>query len=275
MKHQSSRYRLLDAPVFHLAVEFSFQILSVGVIVALLFGKIELRAVEFVTAFVLFVVFLIFGQEIGAHRIFSHDALILSKPMRWFLYGLMAFGNFGSALDWRILHLMHHAYSDQDSDPTSPARLGFWGLVSNYWKWRFLMDRTEIKSRVVAGIIRETARRGNLREWIVARRLTPWMTLSYVICLFLFFGWRGVGFGFALPSLGVASILNLISYFGHHQLGGAEYAARNSYWLAALSFGGGFHAAHHENPRQILFHPKWDLAGRIAIALFGDSNSRE
>ncbi len=273
MRSQNPRYPFLDAPVLHLAVESLFRLVAIGACAVFLYVDSNPQFYELLVAFLLFVLLLVVGQEIGAHRIFSHDALNPPKPVRWTLYGLMAMGNFGSALDWRILHLMHHAHSDQDSDPTSPQRFGFWGLVSNYWKWHFLFDRSDLKNQVVAGIMRETARKGFLREWVLARRLTPWMTAGYVFGLYLAFGWRGVATGFALPSLGVSLILNLISYFGHHKLWTSRYAARNSGWLAVISFGGGFHATHHENPRQILFHPKWDLAGRLARALFGESKS--
>lgn len=252
-------------PKLYLALEL---VLHAGAYISLFLFWEKLNPAWIAVAFFWSLFLLTFGQEIAAHRYFSHDAFQCSKTWRWLFHVLMAMGNFGPALDWRVVHIVHHQNSDREGDPTSPRRFGFFGIYSNFWKWQFVLRSDERVGRAIHRIVRETPHRD---EILLARRLHPVLTLIYVGLLASFGAVPFVVF-FSIPNLLISFTLNSISYFAHHHSKGDH--PQNRPWLNLVSMGGGWHKAHHELPNELLFHPRKDFVGLIANRIF-KRNSRD
>ena len=62
------------------------------------------------------------GICLGYHRLLTHSGMKTYNWVRYFFAGMGCFAGEGSPLDWVADHRKHHAHSDQEGDPHSPAR---------------------------------------------------------------------------------------------------------------------------------------------------------
>src|SRR5260221_5798640 len=70
----------------------------------------------------------VFGTTIYLHRSATHRALIL-HPAVAFLFRFSLWLTTGlSTKEWVAVHRKHHAFTDQEGDPHSPALMGFWSV---------------------------------------------------------------------------------------------------------------------------------------------------
>jgi stearoyl-CoA desaturase (delta-9 desaturase) len=182
----------------------------------------------------------------GYHRHFAHAAYKASRPVRLFylIFGACAFEN--SALNWASDHRNHHKYVDTDRDPYNAAK-GFW---SSHIGWIFYQTPED----------RPLTNVGDLMLDPVVR----WQHKYH---------WQiGLLFGFGLPAIIGALCGHLIEgiiwggivrvVFVHHMTffinslahmyGKQPYSrtdtSRDSWWLAFLTNGEGYHNFHHRFP---------------------------
>ena len=62
------------------------------------------------------------GICLGYHRLLTHGSFQTYRPVRWFIAFLGGLAGEGSAVIWVANHRKHHAHSDKEDDPHSPAR---------------------------------------------------------------------------------------------------------------------------------------------------------
>jgi stearoyl-CoA desaturase (delta-9 desaturase) len=195
------------------------------------------------TAVVLLVVtFLgrIFFVTAGYHRYFSHRSFRTGRLFQF----VLAFGAESSAqkgvLWWAAHHRHHHRFADTDRDLHSPSRGFWWSHVG----W-ILCDRyggTRIDS------IRDFARYPELRfidrhDWIA-----PWVLGA---TCWLIGGWSGLVVGFFWSTVllwhGTFSINSLAHVIGRRRYD-TDDTSKNSFALALLAGGEGWHNNHHRYP---------------------------
>lgn len=201
------------------------------------------------------------GQDIGAHRLFSHQSFKTGKVVSVALLLLETLGCYGSALDWRISHLTHHQYSDTSDDPTNPKVLGLFFILSNLWKLKALDHRSQNVVHFQNKIYLKTKDLSVLffHEYYLV------IISSWLLLLFLVGNIMGIVLFFSIPMLYSAYVLNLISYL-NHTFGDApseKSQARNFLLINTFLPGAGWHKNHHENPKSYRFNHKYDLGGLI------------
>jgi stearoyl-CoA desaturase (delta-9 desaturase) len=174
------------------------------------------------------------------HRYFSHRAFKTSRPFQF----LLALGAQTSAqkgvLWWASHHRWHHKHSDQPGDVHSVKRDGFWHahvgwILGPYW------DDTDFS---LVGDLAKFPELRFLNHPAVA--LLPSVALA-VACLALG-GWPALVWGYFVSTVllwhGSFSINSLA-----HLVGKRRYAttdeSRNSFALAILTTGEGWHNNHH------------------------------
>jgi fatty-acid desaturase len=64
------------------------------------------------------------GNTVGYHRMLTHRAFTAKRPV-WLFFTLLGAMHGGSPIVWVALHRLHHMKSDGEGDPHSP-RHGFW-----------------------------------------------------------------------------------------------------------------------------------------------------
>ncbi|MBY0231961.1 MAG: acyl-CoA desaturase [Gemmataceae bacterium] len=174
------------------------------------------------------------------HRYFSHRSFKTSRAFQ-FVLGFLACSNMQRGpLWWAAIHRHHHRHSDEPADAHSPIQGGF---AWSYFGWMFAtLEQPDWNS------VRDLTRYPEL-VWLERLWLVPGLLLAG-LC-WLAGGWSLVCLGFCLTAviaLHGASIVNSVG----HLVGSRRYdtpdRSRNSWFLAFLTLGDGWHNNHHHYP---------------------------
>ncbi len=179
----------------------------------------------------------------GYHRLFSHRSYEASPLIRalYLLIGASAFQ--GSALKWSADHRIHHSKVDTDNDPYSINK-GFWYA---HIGWLFLKDSTNPNPKA-ADLEKDWMVRVQHRYYVPIAIATGF---GFPTLIGFFMGCPFGGFVFAgalrifLTQQSTFFINSLC-----HTLGKQTYSdkitARDSFIVALLTHGEGYHNFHHQ-----------------------------
>ncbi len=237
------------------------------------------------------------GNTVGYHRLLTHRAFETPRPVRWVLTVLGALHS-GSPRAWVALHRLHHAKSDGEGDPHSP-RDGFaWAhcgwligsrspvlcalfALSGFGQQAAIL-RHDLARLAGAPAPWEDATR-DLADDLVIRLLDTPLVLPVLFLAQVGAAWM-VGGAWGLLWLWAVHValtngswaVNSVGHgaaFGHQSHDNRD-SSRDVPWLAALTFGEGFHNHHHRYPRSAWhalgdgWDPSWWLIrGLVAVGL--------
>jgi stearoyl-CoA desaturase (delta-9 desaturase) len=185
----------------------------------------------------------------GYHRYFSHRAYKMGRVAQF----LMAFGGTAAVqkgpLWWASHHRIHHRYTDVDGDVHSP-REGFW------WSHVGWILSTKYKDTDLDGI-KDFAAFPELRWLEKYNWIGPW---ALGIGCLVFFGWGGLVIGFFLSTVLLWHGTFLVNSMAH-VIGRRRYAtpdtSRNSFLIAIITGGEGWHNNHHYLPASVRQGFRW------------------
>lgn len=182
-----------------------------------------------------------FGITAGYHRLLAHCSFKTSRVFQFLLAWAGCSATQKGPLWWSGHHRWHHQYSDTPKDLHSPLRDGFWWAHVGW----FLSGKHEATN---FKIIPDFAKFPELR-WLNRNYIIPPLVLV-ALCYFLH-GWRGVIWGYAIST----TILWHTTFFINsacHVFGKRRFpthdTSRNSFWLAMVTLGEGWHNNHHYFP---------------------------
>lgn len=177
----------------------------------------------------------------GYHRLFAHSAYSASAWLKAFYLGFGSACVQNSALAWAADHRAHHVHTDSDGDPYN-IRRGFWWAHVGW-----VLFHTE----------RSFARVRNLEtDPLVRFQHRHYVPLAIVFGVVLP-GAIGSIWGDAIGAMLVGGWLRLVLQWHAtfsinslaHTVGRQPYSqrdsARDSFWIALLTFGEGYHNFHH------------------------------
>jgi stearoyl-CoA desaturase (delta-9 desaturase) len=214
------------------------------------------------TAAVLFLLTVQLGIGAGYHRMLCHGSFRTGRILRcvFTLLGVLAFQR--GPLSWSALHRLHHRHADTDRDP----HLARHGFLWAYILWALTDHGNEPTTpqevrRLTPDLLRDPVFCW-LERWFLA--------VNVFVALGLFLaGWLidGVGLGISLLvwgfflrvvySLHVVLLANSVT----HRWGYRNYPSpdnsRNSWWVALLTLGDGWHNNHHRWPRCAAHGHRW------------------
>lgn len=184
-----------------------------------------------------------FGITGGYHRFFSHRAY---EAPGWYRAMLLVFGAGAlqnSALKWCTDHRVHHRQVDSDFDPYNIKRGFFWAHMG----WVFYGDPPMKEADMPLDLKRD--------KWVMLQH-KYYLPLALITCFGLptLVGWM---FGSALTGFVMGGLLRVVvtthSTFlvnsAAHYFGNQPYtdtnSARDSWLVAILSNGEGYHNFHH------------------------------
>lgn len=214
------------------------------------------------------------------HRYFSHRAFKTSRAFQYLVAVLGCTSLQGDPMWWAAHHFEHHANSDQDRDPHSPVRRGFW---RSHVLW--FMTRAALKTR--SQYVRDWAR---YPELVALNRFDKWPGVALAFALFGLgkllevaapewgaTGWQMLFWGFFLSTVvtyhATFTINSLAHQFGSKRFETGDHS-RNNWLLALLTLGEGWHNNHHRYPgaaRQGFYWWEVDLTyyGLVALEKLG------
>lgn len=195
----------------------------------------------------------------GYHRYFSHRTY---RTSRWFQFVLALIGTTAfqkGPLWWAAHHRVHHRRSDQEGDPHSPVRDGFfWSHVG------WILSRQSLETRWEE--IRDLKKFPELR-WLNTFHHVPGILLGAGV---YFLGdWTHFVWGYSLSTVCCwhgTFVINSLA----HRMGRRRYKttddSRNSALLAVITMGEGWHNNHHaymSSTRQGFTKWEFDMSYRI------------
>jgi len=224
--------------------------------IILLWNK-AVGAIDLAIFFVMYVVTGL-GITVGYHRLLTHRAFQVSKPVEYAfaIAGSMALE--GPPIAWVADHRLHHAHTDEEGDPHSPHvghGAGIKGLWHAHAGW-LMRTQGDAAFRKYAGELTED--KG--MRWI-SRNFVYFAGLSLLIPFVAGFILHGFSLTAALWTLLWAgfvriffihhvtwSINSICHVFGRRRFD-IEDKSTNVAWLALVTFGESWHHNHHAFPR--------------------------
>jgi stearoyl-CoA desaturase (delta-9 desaturase) len=172
------------------------------------------------------------------HRYFSHRTFKMGRPLQLVLATLGTTALQKGPLWWAAHHRHHHRFSDTERDIHSPTRRGFfWAHVG--WILSDDYDETDWAR------IRDFARFPELR-WLNRWHAVPFTVLCVVFQLTM--GFQALVWGCFVSTVllwhGTFTINSLAHVFGKRVYETAD-TSRNSFLLALITMGEGWHNNHH------------------------------
>ena len=211
----------------------------------------------------------VFSTTIYLHRTATHRSLLLHPFAAW-MFRLALWITTGlSTKEWVAVHRKHHAFTDQEGDPHSPALMGFWSVqFGNVFHYAKEAKNPEVVERYARDI-----RDDWWDRWIFNYGLVGPVVGIVALCAIIGIGWgllaasiHAVTYVFVLSS----SINGLCHHVGYRNF---DNTATNLQFLALLTGGEGLHNNHHEYPRSPKFSfrvneidPAWPII-KLLVAL--------
>ena len=195
----------------------------------------------------------VFGTTIFLHRSATHRALILHPAVAW-LFRLSLWLTTGIATkEWVAVHRKHHAFTDQEGDPHSPALMGFWSVqLGNFFHYIKEARNKDVVARYARDI------QDDVWDRLFFNHGTTGLVVGGALCC------AALGLGWGLLAIGLhgliyvfvlsSSINGLCHHVGYKNF---DNTATNIRLLALVTGGEGLHNNHHGYPRSPKFSFRW------------------
>ncbi|HKS81068.1 MAG TPA: fatty acid desaturase [Candidatus Acidoferrales bacterium] len=193
------------------------------------------------------------GIGVCYHRLLTHRGY---KVPRWLEYTLTVFATLaleGGPIFWVATHRIHHRYSDQDGDPHSPRDGKWWAHMG----WVLMGKAMHHDTTELAHYVPDLANQ-RFHVWITKYHYVPLIILGAIL---LAVG----GLPFLMWGIFFRTVFGLhctwLVNSATHSWGSRRFQTRddstNSWWVAILTFGEGWHNNHHAHPVSARHGLKW------------------
>ncbi len=181
------------------------------------------------------------GIGMGYHRLLTHRGY---KTPKWVEYVLTTCGSLaleGGPIEWVATHRIHHQNTDMEGDPHTPRDGGFWAHMGWIITGQAMHSNTKDLLPYVPDL-----RKDRFHMWISKWH---WVPLAILGVIFYLLG----GMPFVLWAIFFRVVHGMHATWlvnsATHMWGSRRFAtkddSRNSFWVAMLTFGEGWHNNHH------------------------------
>lgn len=193
------------------------------------------------------------GIGIGFHRLLTHRGFQTPRLIQYFLTvcGLLALE--GGAINWVVTHRIHHAFTEQPGDPHSPRDGGWWAHIGWMLRGTSQQHPDSVMRRYAPDLMKDP-----VHVWLNRLYFLP-LTLCGIV-LFMIGGWQAVLWGvFFRVTFGLHAtwLVNSATHIWGRRRFETTDDSTNSWWVALLTFGEGWHNNHHAFPRAARHGLKW------------------
>ena len=213
----------------------------IGAVAALFFW--DTKAV--VTASVLYWMTICWGIGMGYHRLLTHRAYTVPKFVEYLFAVCGTLTLEGGPIFWVATHRVHHQHSDMEGDPHSPVvKGGYWAHVGWIIFGQANHNNTKRMSRYAPDLAKDS-----FYVWLNNYHWVPMVVLGLVLLAVggLPFMLWGI---FMRVTIGLHAtwLVNSATHMWGSRRFETRDASRNSWWVALLTFGEGWHNNHHAHP---------------------------
>ena len=184
------------------------------------------------------------GIGMAYHRLLTHRGFKTYKWVEYFLTFCATLALEGGPIFWVATHRIHHQFSDQEGDPHSPIDGKWWAHMG----WILMGKSMHHDATTLARYVPDLAK-DKFHVWITKYHYVPQIILGVVLYAIGGLPWLLWGTFFRTVFLLHATwLVNSAT----HSWGTRRFATRdlstNSWWVALLTFGEGWHNNHHAHP---------------------------
>ena len=201
------------------------------------------------------------GVTLGYHRLLSHRSFIVPRWLERFFATCGAISCQHGPIDWVGLHRHHHSFSDTEVDHHN-SKKGFWW---SHMGWMFKdVEALKAVPKLSADLIKDPYYRF-LNKYFLFLQIPIGLSLYAIGQKLGVGGWALVLWGIPLRLVVVYHVTWLVNS-ATHCWGKAPFesgdSSKNNAWVAALTFGEGWHNNQHAFPNsanQGLFKGQIDI----------------
>ncbi|TWT36378.1 Fatty acid desaturase [Posidoniimonas corsicana] len=223
------------------------------------------------------------GINLCYHRLLTHRGFVCPKWLEHF-FAILGVCNLQDApARWVAIHRMHHQFSDMDRDPHSPLVDFLWGHVGWLVYQNKYFATADFYDRYARDLLKD-------RFYMRLEKNFMWFWV-YVIHAALFYG-AGFAVGWATSGTTAGGVqlamswlvwavfvrtvavwhvtwaVNSVTHLWGYRNYDTKDASRNSWWVALLTSGEGWHNNHHAKPRCVAHgHRWWELDATYWVVL--------
>ncbi len=184
------------------------------------------------------------GIGMGYHRLHTHSSY---KTPKWLEYFFAVCGTLtleGGPIFWVAVHRIHHQKSDQPGDPHTPHDGGWWSHMLWTMFGESMHSNTEVTGKYAPDLARDPFYR-TLNSW----HWVPLVVLGLVLLAIGGLPWLLWGV-FARVTFGLHAtwLVNSATHLWGTRRFHTTDDSKNSWWVALLTFGEGWHNNHHAHP---------------------------
>jgi fatty-acid desaturase len=206
-----------------------------------------------ITAVILYWVSGSLGIGMGYHRLLAHRGYKVRKPVEYFLVTCGSMALQGGPIQWVTTHRIHHAHTDRAGDPHTPRHGGWWAHIG-WILWGTAQNHSETTlTRYAPDLIKDRYYR-----WLTRRYYIPLLVVG--VLLLAFGGWAVMLWGVFLRltlMLHATWFVNSATHLWGRTRFETGDDSRNSWWVALLTFGEGWHNNHHAHPTSARHGLRW------------------
>ena len=184
------------------------------------------------------------GIGMAYHRLLTHRGYKTSKWMEYFLTVCGTLALEGGPIFWVATHRIHHQHSDHEGDPHTPREGTVWAHMGWIFMGKAMHHDTDVLRRYVPDLSKDP-----VHVW-----LTKWHWVPQVIVGLAFFAFGGIPYVlwavFFRTTYGLHAtwLVNSATHLWGSRRFKTKDDSRNSWWVALLTFGEGWHNNHHAHP---------------------------
>ena len=185
------------------------------------------------------------GIGMGFHRLLTHRGYKTPKAVEYFLTVCGTLTMEGGHIDWVVTHRIHHAHTDDAGDPHTPRDGRWWAHMGWIFRGTAQQHGREVMMRYAPDLMKD-------RFHVLLNRFY-WVPLVVVGALLLALGgWSVFMWGMFLRivfGLHATWLVNSATHLWGSRRFVTTDDSTNSWWVALLTFGEGWHNNHHAHPR--------------------------
>lgn len=193
------------------------------------------------------------GIGVGYHRLLTHRGF---KTPRWLERTLSVFGSLAmqsGPITWVTTHRLHHAFTETDRDPHSPRHGTYWAHMGWIFRGTAQNNSYATMQRYSPDLMKDA--------FLVALDKYYWVAVVIVaLALFAIGGWTMVVWAIFLRTvIGWHStwLVNSATHLWGKRRFETRDDSRNNGFIAAITWGEGWHNNHHAYPRSARHGLAW------------------
>jgi len=184
------------------------------------------------------------GISLGYHRLHTHRSYVIARPLEYFFAVCGSLTLEGGPIFWVATHRLHHQKSDVAGDPHSPRDGAWWSHIG----WILIGESKHNNTAANAKYAPDLAKH-KFYVWLNNYHWVPMVALGAI--LFALGGLPMMLWGICLRVVvGLHStwLVNSATHMWGSRRFDTKDDSRNSWWVALLTFGEGWHNNHHAHP---------------------------